>query len=633
MKPRDEHLNLIHKWLRYKEHLDLSAVFHNQKWKNVAIYGGGYTGELLYEYLVKANIAVKCIIDINLNLDFPYDVTVISPNKLADYCNDLDVIIITPLDYYYIKSSLRPIVNCPIVSLDKLVIEIDDLHFMFNLIKYIKQSGTRLLLCDLFDPVLCIKNPSILELRSQAHGNNGSYADFFNPFGVKLEFLLSYYDDLPICSKEYIKEVYTTNYCKHVEKNGALYMQDIESEYVNIINNLRYTTDEPSVYDNTIHFFGNCNAVGCFTEDKYTIQSQLQRMLNDLPLHNKMYRVLNHSNWRSYIDSMKQMFNVKFCYGDIVVLIGNGMEELTYYLDSEVVHYYIDSAFNRPHGMGEIFFDMYHMNHRGYKLIANRIYSILSETKIFNTSNIEKETQKHNILTNEFLPRRIKTEKAIVNNSSLSEYISFLRKEKVYCNGIIGAIVMNCNPFTLGHKFLIQEARMQCDFLYIFVVEEDKSFFSFADRFMLVKAATSELGNVKVIPSGSFIISSITLPEYFLKDSINDMKIDASKDIDIFMNNIAPTLNISKRFVGEEPLDPITNQYNQAMIMSLPRNGINVVVIPRKEYDGIPISASYVRELLKLRDFHKISKIVPTSTLNYLKKNCSSQIAAVKTTE
>jgi citrate lyase synthetase len=138
---------------------------------------------------------------------------------------------------------------------------------------------------------------------------------------------------------------------------------------------------------------------------------------------------------------------------------------------------------------------------------------------------------------------------------------------------------------------------------------------------MLVRAGTSDLENVKALRGGSFIISSITLPEYFVKESQKDVMINASKDLGIFAESIAPALNISKRFVGEEPLDPITNQYNRAMFDVLPRSGIEVVEIPRKpQPDGTPISASLVRKLLKEKDFDAISKIVPKTTLDYLKK-------------
>lgn len=620
MKPRNEHLNLIHKWLRYNEHLVLNAVFHNHKWNNVAIYGGGYAGELLYEQLVKTDIHVECIVDRNPNLDFSYDAKIITPDDFTDSFGELDAVIVTPIDYRAIKYYLSSVVKCPIISLHDIIVDIDDLRVVFDVVKRIEQSCSRLILCDLTSPVLSIKNPSLLELRSQSHGNNGSWNDFIKLNKFDSEFLLSFYEDLPTCNKEYVKSVYQVEYAKIIEKEGALYLHDYESKYINIINNSRYTTDNPDVYDNTIHFFGNCNAVGCFTEDKYTIQSQLQRMLNASPLNNKRYRVLNHSNWQKTIDSMKQILNFEFCNGDIIILLSIGMEGLMYYIDSKTVHFYdVNSAFDRPHGMDEIFFDMYHMNHRGYKLIANKIYSILLDLMILDESEAEDETQFRNFIKNDFVPRKNKTNYAPENSPSLNEYITLLNNEKVDCEGVIGSIVMNCNPFTLGHEFLISEATKQCDFLYVFVVEEDKSFISFADRLTLVKLGTRKFKNVKVMQGGNFIISSLTFPEYFVKDLIDDIKIDASKDIKIFTDNIAPVLNISKRFVGEEPFDPITHQYNQAMLENLPISGIEVIVIPRKKsLSGIPISASHVRKLLDEQNFIQISKIVPQTTLNYL---------------
>lgn len=49
-------------------------------------------------------------------------------------------------------------------------------------------------------------------------------------------------------------------------------------------------------------------------------------------------------------------------------------------------------------------------------------------------------------------------------------------------DGSVGAAVMNCNPFTLGHRYLIEQAAKECDRLYVFVLSEDKSRFSVADR-------------------------------------------------------------------------------------------------------------------------------------------------------
>jgi [citrate (pro-3S)-lyase] ligase len=179
---------------------------------------------------------------------------------------------------------------------------------------------------------------------------------------------------------------------------------------------------------------------------------------------------------------------------------------------------------------------------------------------------------------------------------------------------------MNCNPFTLGHQYLIETCAKEVELLYIFVVEEDKSNFSFSDRIDLVKQGTAHISNVKVLPSGKFIISALTFPEYFIKGDKQDTTIDPSGDVELFGQYIAPTLGITVRFVGEEPLDRVTLQYNNAMREILPRFGVELQIIPRKEAGGAPISASRVRALLKEQNFAEIAKLVPVSTLEYLRE-------------
>jgi [citrate (pro-3S)-lyase] ligase len=191
--------------------------------------------------------------------------------------------------------------------------------------------------------------------------------------------------------------------------------------------------------------------------------------------------------------------------------------------------------------------------------------------------------------------------------------------------GEIGAIVMNCNPFTLGHQYLVEYAAERMSHLYVFVVEEDLSIFPFEDRFLLVQQGVEHLGNVTVVPSGQFIISKATFKEYFIKETQQDTVIDASQDLSIFADSIAPALRISTRFVGEEPTDNVTRQYNVAMMAILPQKGIAVKVIPRREQRGEPISASKVRKLLEGADFDGISELVPITTLDYLREYCKKR--------
>jgi len=201
------------------------------------------------------------------------------------------------------------------------------------------------------------------------------------------------------------------------------------------------------------------------------------------------------------------------------------------------------------------------------------------------------------------------------------EVLQDIEHMKIYAKkGKNGAIVMNCNPFTNGHLYLIEQAASQVDNLYIFVVSEDKSKFLFEDRIRLVKEGVKDrFNNVTVLPSGKLILSAGTFPEYFIKENVSgDVSIDTTFDLELFAKYIAPVLNIVVRFAGEEPFDVVTRQYNRDMRRVLPRYGIEFVEIPRKKEGNEVISASRVRALLEEGAFDKIKEVVPEVTYCYL---------------
>ena len=184
----------------------------------------------------------------------------------------------------------------------------------------------------------------------------------------------------------------------------------------------------------------------------------------------------------------------------------------------------------------------------------------------------------------------------------------------------VGAIVMNCNPFTLGHQALIRHAAAQCGFLYVFVVEEDKSFFPFEDRIELVRQGTAELSNVCVCPSGPYMISAMTFPTYFLKETEDPALVRNELDVLLFGSRIAPALGITKRFAGTEPLDAVTNVYNRTMERLLPGFGVEFRELERVCAEGRAISASLVRKLLEAHGgvTEAVRTLVPDSTAEYL---------------
>lgn len=203
---------------------------------------------------------------------------------------------------------------------------------------------------------------------------------------------------------------------------------------------------------------------------------------------------------------------------------------------------------------------------------------------------------------------------------------SYLRRlEKTRTEGSSAALVMNANPFTLGHQYLAEQAAAACDTLHIFVVSEDASLIPFSVRKKLVSDGTAHLPNVVLHDSGPYIISSATFPSYFLKDKEAVIRGQARLDIEIF-KRIAATLNISVRYVGEEPTSQVTGLYNAIMASELPGAGIDCRIIPRKLVDGRAISASNVRKALQDGDWGMVSQLVPSSTLAWFQSDEAASV-------
>ena len=195
-----------------------------------------------------------------------------------------------------------------------------------------------------------------------------------------------------------------------------------------------------------------------------------------------------------------------------------------------------------------------------------------------------------------------------------SGYLRALEKTKR--PGKTAAVVMNANPFTLGHRYLIETASAACDTLHLFMVSEDASLVPYSVRKYLIEAGTADLKNVVLHDSGPYIVSAATFPSYFLKDETAVIEGQARLDLEIFVK-IASVLGIAARYVGEEPTSQVTGLYNKIMREALPKAGIDCIVIPRKELDGAAISASAARECVKRGDFDALRALVPPTTYDY----------------
>lgn len=186
-----------------------------------------------------------------------------------------------------------------------------------------------------------------------------------------------------------------------------------------------------------------------------------------------------------------------------------------------------------------------------------------------------------------------------------------------------GCIVMNANPFTLGHRYLIQQAAAQCDWLHVFLVKEDTSRFPYEDRLALVRAGTADIPGLTVHRGSEYLISRATFPCYFIKEQGVIDHCYTEIDLQIFRQHIAPALGITHRFVGSEPFCTVTADYNRDMrrclidpAMDAPP--IELVEIERVQYQGKAISASWVRQLLVKQETATIRHLVPPTTFDYL---------------
>ncbi len=402
-----------------------------------------------------------------------------------------------------------------------------------------------------------------------------------------------FFDDL--YSEEYAEQICNMPFAC-INNIGVLSLKDCQSPYYNVVNGERKTDCQPAQTGDikNIYFFGPCYMYGHYVEDKNTIESFLQRLFCDTGIS---ARVVNYGCLDTNINNkyLTRIAVTQFKMGDVVVVgsLPKGIKGVDYLDLNCVLEKHNVKARWLADWTG-------HCNHKVNQLYADAIYDALVpilEEKVENGGELVQKDE--NFIKFMYLDRYFRS-------------FDFSRYQK------IGSIVMNCNPFTYGHRYLIEEALKRIDYLIIFVVEEDKSLFSFWERITMIQKGVSDLENVMVVPSGMFIVSQMSFPEYFIKQTSDDIVEHTEQDIRTFAEKIAPQLGIKYRFVGEEPYDEITNQYNLAMKKVLPQYGMELIEIPRKEADGKYISASSVRRYMEENNREKLVALLPKTTRKLL---------------
>lgn len=417
------------------------------------------------------------------------------------------------------------------------------------------------------------------------------------------------------CDKKYIEQfILNLKQLKIFLQNGVIRHSDCHNETFNILDGYRQISNRPESAARRIWLFGPCVVFGSYVCDNETIEYYLQDFLVSNGYNN--YEVINVGSTRLHM--FGSMFTEKMSSDDIVIIVTalTHIYNLFGDIKSEAVEKNLGYKYqgdlseifckiNRP--IECVLDDPTHCNYKVNKKIVERMFFDLIPRLTKDNNDAAPRTA----LQNYFIPYDV-----------IEYYEEYVERYELHkeLGRKIGAIVMNCNPFTLGHRYLIEHACSQVDILYVFVVEEDKSYFKFKDRIEMVRQGTQDMDKVRVLPSGKYIISKETFAQYFEKDQIIVEVDDMDYDVRIFGEVVADMLGITCRF-GGEPFDKVTREYNETMKRILPEYDIEFIEIPRKENGGTCISASRVRKYLKQGEVEKAYELLPESTRQYLIQN------------
>lgn len=260
--------------------------------------------------------------------------------------------------------------------------------------------------------------------------------------------------------------------------------------------------------------------------------------------------------------------------------------------------------------------DKYQGEGLAIELINSALEDIIA--KGYRSYFVFTKAKNENIFTSLSMDLIEKTEDVVLLEGGFFKYADWLETIKTDLDkDEYNAVVMNANPLTLGHEYLVDKALEDHRDLIIFVLEEDASYFSTSDRYEIVKKHYQDNDRVHVYKSGPYIISRATFPTYFLKKNTDKLKVYTELDAKIFAKRIAKDLNIKKRYFGTEPIDKVTEKYNKMMKKILSEYGIATEFIERKTIDGEVISASKVREYYE-NDFSACKKYLSSDVYELL---------------
>ena len=146
----------------------------------------------------------------------------------------------------------------------------------------------------------------------------------------------------------------------------------------NVKNGKRVTAYQPEHYKNRIYFFGQCIYYGVYAPFDKTLESYLQKMLNE---NNLPYRVENESQFMygRVQDILYNLNKLKPNPGDIIFVVLEWLRT-----NNDIIPFVdMKGIFDPPHDFRECFCVNNHINELGQKLMAERFFNFLTENNFF----------------------------------------------------------------------------------------------------------------------------------------------------------------------------------------------------------------------------------------------------------
>jgi len=405
-----------------------------------------------------------------------------------------------------------------------------------------------------------------------------------------------YPDDL-----KYINKIRLDVYHSVVVSNNGAYRYISASKLENDFYDGRIT---PSACGNTnkLYFYGPCICYGIFTSKNSTIEEFLQQELN---LHGIKMDTMNYGipNGGYFLNDLFRMIYNDYPPESFHIFINRFSPYLRRFLKSRGYRYIpLTPYFKDVHYW--FFNENVHLSPKGNKIAAKAIFSQLDFNNITPIPDLR------------YLRRIDPDERYYLKEHAVESYMENLKSIRFTGEGVRGFIDINASPLTNGHAYLIDYAAEHCDYLYVFVVEDNSNALPYYDRLQMITEYCRKYNNIKIISGSCFIGSKYTISAYFNKKY--KMEMTPEKDVRNFDEIIMPVLDIDVRFMGTEPNSKITRELNEAYKVYMRQKGRKLCEIERLLYNNIPVSATTIRACLKNGDYDGIAPLVPDFVLKYL---------------